>query len=601
MPKRTQTYIKAPWSGGVNTSVDPGFLNDDDLVLAENVVFSITGSRLKREGFSYIDSDIPAPDTIEATGTTRTIKWIDNEIQESGPNNILVVGERITVTGDSDFNSSGVTISSITTTAQYQAITYELATSISSAEASTSTLSVAKGAKVLNLLDYWYTDSSNAQAQEFLAMDSFGKLFSYDTNNNRVEVEASSTATQPTNELDQVTSLVFNNRAIFAYSELGAKPIKYNPDDSSEFELLGGTPPDFSTMTIFLARLWTNDKTDPHRVHYSATGNHEEWNGSGDSGAIDIDPGDGDPEGIIALFPFNRELYVVKKNALFVIQGDSPENFTVRTVSRGVGAETPYFAPVGESDIFYVSKRGVQTLVSAAQGKNEAQQFVSDKIQPTFNEFEQSRLKFTQCAHFPEINSVGFTFANNSSTENEIWLFNYKFGAWYTWPDTSCTALSGRLSGNIVKPVWGTNNGRIIQAQNGGFTDFEDDAIIYRVKTGAIYPDNDPNAHKAFKKLGFLYRAKGDFIFTVKVKIDNFPVQAYTFEQVDSTELLGSTFTLGTSPLGISSVLAPYTVSIDGIGRGITIEIEQTGTDEQVELYGFIIEWEPAGLKQEVV
>jgi hypothetical protein len=38
---------------------------------------------------------------------------------------------------------------------------------------------------------------------------------------------------------------------------------------------------------------------------------------------------------------------------------------------------------------------------------------------------------------------------------------------------------------------------------------------------------------------------------------------------------------------------------MDGIGRGITLEITQPTADEQVEIWGFGIEWEPADMVQE--
>jgi hypothetical protein len=85
----------------------------------------------------------------------------------------------------------------------------------------------------------------------------------------------------------------------------------------------------------------------------------------------------------------------------------------------------------------------------------------------------------------------------------------------------------------------------------------------------------------------------------VRVKIDNFPVQTLSFSQTASGAQLGVTFTLGTSPLSFEDVFAPFTQEIDGIGRGITLEIEQTGIDQQVEIYGYTIWFEPLGAVSE--
>ena len=77
MPRRTQLYLKANWNGGLNDSVDPGVLPDNDLVIADNVIFATSGSRLKREGIDYFDNiDLPAVTSVTRSGTTVTITFV---------------------------------------------------------------------------------------------------------------------------------------------------------------------------------------------------------------------------------------------------------------------------------------------------------------------------------------------------------------------------------------------------------------------------------------------------------------------------------------------------------------------------------------------
>ena len=100
MARRTQNFRIMPWLGGVNTSVDPGVLNAQELVQADNVVFSSTGARIKREAIDYIDPAVPAPDFRSSSGTTRTLKWTTNPlVNVTVKNERLVVGENISVTG----------------------------------------------------------------------------------------------------------------------------------------------------------------------------------------------------------------------------------------------------------------------------------------------------------------------------------------------------------------------------------------------------------------------------------------------------------------------------------------------------------------------
>jgi hypothetical protein len=159
--------------------------------------------------------------------------------------------------------------------------------------------------------------------------------------------------------------------------------------------------------------------------------------------------------------------------------------------------------------------------------------------------------------------------------------------------------MSVKLIGNLRKIVYATNNSRIVETQRAGFSDFGTDAIRYTIRTGTIYPTGNPKSYVGFKKITFYYKPKGRFSFTATIKIDNQANQSLSFSQTADGDSLGVDFILGESTLGANNVLAPYTQTIDGYGRGCTITIEQTGTEEQIEIYGFDIEYEQADIKQE--
>lgn len=83
MARRTQIFQQIPWNGGLNSSVDSGIIPSTDLTIADNVLFSSSGSRLKREGFSYYDkvSDIPAilrADNSTIRGACKNVRLISN-------------------------------------------------------------------------------------------------------------------------------------------------------------------------------------------------------------------------------------------------------------------------------------------------------------------------------------------------------------------------------------------------------------------------------------------------------------------------------------------------------------------------------------------
>lgn len=610
MARRTSLFTKIPWTGGLNDSVDPGVLPDNDLVIADNIVYTPSGSRVRREGHDYFDTDIPAVITRSSSGTTRTLVFA-SAIQ-STDDDLLIVGEKINVTttatsgNETSYVLSAGAVATVTTTnVANDTITYTGTGSLNEGATSTSGITVERSQPYICIKDYWRTDASYVKQQLLLAVTDQGLIFRYNSDGERKQITKDGTATAFATTITKAEIEIFNERAIFAFDGVGNTPKMYHPEtDSADYHDLTGSPPDFSTMKVHLGRLFTNNKINRDRLEYSSPGNHGEWGGVGDSGALDISPGDGDPEGITTIFPpFKGTLFVAKFTKTYKILGDAPENFFPNEVSNAIGSiSAKSVASIDLDDMLYVSTRGIHSLAATdAYGDFEGQ-YISTKIQNTFKSFQQARLKYTNAVYVPELNSVAFSIAEDGSNEqNALYFYNTNVKEWYRWPDVSPQSLCTRLTGATKRLIWGTSDSRIVTSQTGSYTDYTSDTYLFRKKTGTIYPDGNPQTIKAFKSISLLYKPKGDFVFTVKVKIDNYATQSFAFEQTVEGDVLGSSFILGSSLLGADNVFAPFTKPLDGYGRGCTIEIESSGTGEQVEIYGFIIEYELADIAQETV
>jgi len=606
MPRATQIWTKLIWNGGINSAVDPGVLPDNDLVQADNVIFATSGARIKREGLDFFDalSAIPSIATRSSSGTTRTLVF--SESVNSATNEKLVIGEAITIAtsagGAEDAYAGNFTVATITTTtSNNDTITYTAGSSLSEGATATSTLTATRNFSIIGMKDYWRT-SLGSKKQLLVAATSQGKIFRYDSAGRRTEVNKDAGATALLNPT-RASFEVINETLIIAFNGATNTPKKYNPDTSVDWFDLGGSPPNFEVVSEYLGRLFSNDKDDPDRLHYSTTGNPEEWNGSGDSGAIDIFPGDGDPEGIIAISPpFKDRIFIGKKNKIIQLLGKNPEDFQPVPITNGLGMTSQRaIIPIDLDDVMFISDKGFHSLLATnAQGDFQAT-FLSSKIQNDFNDFAPSRISFTSGAYIPSINSVAFSIApSGSSVQSEVWLFNTQLKEWYKWPEISCQALASRLvDEREERLIFGTNAGRIIQAQNGLSTDFGSQGITYTVKSGAIYPDNNPQALKMFKRFTFYFKPKADFTFDVTYQIDNQVAITETISQAVTGDLLGSTFILGSSLLGFAGVFAPSTIPIDGIGRGLTLTVTDSTTGQPIELYGVGIEFEQADINQE--
>lgn len=838
MPRKTQVFQMLPWVGGVNTSVDPGVLNPQELVQADNVVFTNTGARIKREALSYFDHEVPSPDLRSSSGTTRTLKWTTTSLVNiSIPDERLVTGERVTVTGNTNYNASNVPITAVevpqVTTVQCVAdvadslagkyflisagdsgtdyyvwykvsgsgtdpavagrtglevdistndtaddvatatklvldaeddfdasvvtntvtitnelgglttdgddgtsgftvtittkgghtVSYTVGASLSEAETTAAGISVARASSIIAIRDYWRWNGQENTQLLLAATDSF-QLFRYDSSGRRTQVlgqeqvtevtvlsggaittgqhfflwsasnetkyyvwynvdggggdpapsgataipvaissgdsadqvatataaaidavsdfEADAAmaivtitnvspgvtnqaedvdtgfdfvtvsygATAPTDSVSTVKIIVFQEDAILFFSGLGNYPITYNPDDNPKYQLLSPTAPDASFGFEHLGRLWTNNKSNTDRLEYSETFDPTLWGGIGDSGALDVGVGDGDPEGITNGYKYKGFLVAGKKANRYRIVGDAPENFLEQAISNGLGNEGALSIAVDESDVVFMSRRGIHSQAATDTYGDTGSAFLSKKIKPTFDDFEPARLKFSQGEFIPELNSIAFSISEDGhSSNNAVWLYNIEVtlpsgekGAWYRWPNVSCQALSRRLENGRYRLVFGTNAGRIVQAQTPNeFADFGTDGIAYMVKTGTIYVDENPQTMKGFKRISMFYRPSGSFSFAVGAKIDNFSSQGFSFTQTSGADLLGETFILGESLLGSVNTLAPYTFIMDGYGRGVSLTITQPTADEQIELWGMAIEYENADLQQETV
>lgn len=714
MPRRTQLHQIIPWTGGVNTSVDEGVTPDQDLRQADNVVFTTSGARLKRQGFSYLDSAVPTPTHRESSGTTRTLHFEatgDGIIE--GTDNRLVVGEKISVedSASSSYDVTNGLVLSVTATT----ITYTGTGSLTEAKTATTTASVVRESPYIDLLDYWYVNPSVEKTQLLMAATEQFKLFKFDSNFNRAEVggqpevtsivcAAASTitsgdyfklfsandaieywvwfdkdsgggaptppgsevlaevdivaadtasqvasklqavldalsafvagvstdtvtvtnatagaasaavdvstgftittttqgATLPTTSPDRLNSCVMNNLYVLSYPARGDKPIKFDAANDSTYKLLGGNPPDFFVSTVFLGRLWTNDKDEPDRLHYSATGDCEQWQGASDSGAIDIDPGDGDDVGISAVFAYQNILYVAKGAKLYRIRGESPETFSIEPVTQGFGVESHKgVVAVDNRDVAFVSRRGFHSTRATDQYGDTETAFLSKKIQPTFNSWSKSRLKHTQGTYIPELNSIAFAISEGGANQDNLWLYNVDGGQWYRWPNVECYAVSRRLTASGYKLVFSNNSGRVSQAQNGTYTDYSTDSITYTIQTGTVYPGNDAVSRKGFKSLSVIYRPQGRYRFAVEVKVDNFDSQLLIFEDSNPGNALGVSFILGESLLAVSGKLQPFTRALDGHGIGCDINIINDELTDQVEIYGIVLEYEAQDIRQE--
>lgn len=527
MPLRTELFQQLPWVGGVNTSLDPAMIPQNQLVKADNLIFDTRGSRKVREGVSF------------------------------------------------NFDSNSNTTDSI-----------------------------------IGLHDFFYTSGSQKK-HRILAVSDGEAFHSYEEDGTTLTLTVDASTTAYTSDITKASFTTVNNLAIITVDGNNNIPRKWAGDTNNILDL-GGTPPDASVVTQHLGRVWMNDKDNPEGLHYSETGDPEIWLGAGDSGRLDIGVGDGDPGGITAIFPFKGQLFVAKKTKLYRVTGFTPETFQIDKISDGIGCVSHNsIAAVDQDELYFISERGIHALTASANFGDFSSTFVSSDIQKTFNEdFPKSRLDRSWGAYLSQINSIAFAVTDRSAdsaatTNNAVWLYNIPLQSWYRWVGFSCEAMIVVNDAERNRFYFGSITERIGKSFNGTSNDVDTSgtktAIDMTIKTGFIFPDEQSYTIKGFKKFALIYAPVASHSITASIKIDNYPAQNLTFDTTTGLDLLGTTLILGTSTLGTVVVVAPFTLSLDGYGRGFQLTLTQSGTDQTVELQGFAVEYEKASTQQEVV
>lgn len=608
MPSRLQIYSQFPWEGGLVTALDPALVGPS-LTQADNLIFSTQSTKKKREGINYDWDDLVITSTLrESTTTTRKVTVTAGHR--------FTVGESIIVTGGpASYNTSAGVVSAVAGgSLNVVSYTFSGAASVTEGSTADTSMTVTPLTALIAGYDFWYgttEDKTNRRA----SFSSMGKLTMYNPSTGaRTHITDAGTAYDVSPALTKAQLLAFENRLIVAAGNVGNKTKQYFP------AALGGTgtlddltntagfasPPEASVLSNHLGRLWCNDKSSPDRLHFSETGDCNVWQGAGDSGALDIGVGDGDTQGIVAIFPtFKGQLFVAKRTKLYRISGYSPESFIVEKVSDSIGCVGPNaFCAVDQDDIYFVSDRGVHSLAATDQFGGFSSTYKSAAIQRSFNDvWLRSALPTVQAAYVSTLNSVAFAVTEDTSSQNNaIYLYNIPLDAWYRWVGNSaaplsCTALFQAQDVDQQRLYIGGNRARLAQSfsglnydttPSGGTT-----AVAMTIRTGRMFIDG-PQSIKGFKKFTLIYRPVGTHTITSTLQVDNFSGQAREFSSTGSDAVLGS-FVLGQDLLGYLGAADAFSVDIDGYGRGISVMLQQQGVNEQAEILGFQVVYDAPG------
>lgn len=364
--------------------------------------------------------------------------------------------------------------------------------------------------------------------------------------------------------------------------------------DSTTTTRLTGTPTgvDFypSCIESHKNRLWAAGvPSRPYRVYYSVEGKHDDWNSSG-SGYIDIVDSRGNKVTGLAGNYYDF-LVTFTEGSIFTISGSSSDDFAASPLIQGVGAINNNSIVPFANDIFFVSNKGIHSLVTTEQYGDIKETYLSAPIQIDFNRsLRASNLHKTVAAVWPQLNYLIFSVPSGGATTNDTaYVYDYIGKRWSTWTgiNASSFVIAKNSSGN--EELLAGNYDGFVNRLNRSNRNDNSEAYTMRWKTPHLYLTDPPSRDKVFKKLILYLKPQGVSDLTVYYRVGNRDRQTLTFSQAGSGGTLGS-FVLGTDSLG-GGALIPRSKNLTGTGKSIQLTFEQGDVDIGSEVYGYTVEF----------
>lgn len=458
---------------------------------------------------------------------------------------------------------------------------------------------------IKKLIDYWKAGSSGAPSQRLVAVA--GTKFYSSSDAGASYSDISGTVSHPND--DVVAHAVVGDSLVMTFA--ATVPMVWA--QTGNVAALTGSPPNGSVCAEHLGRLWMNEKTDPHRIHFTGVtgtgdGDPTLWGTANGGGSFTIEPDDGDPVGITALWQHNDQLYVAKQNKIYKIEGRTSDTFRGVLVINGIGCIAHnQVVPIG-NDVLFPSLLGYHSLGIVAQtGTLSREAYISDKIHKTFHtEINLGRMKHGHGVFIPELNSVIWSVPLTAQTTNtEALVHSLSTREWTRWNNFRGNALLGRYnsSTNKIELYAGDSLGNTFKQVNTTLTDYGSTAIDMRLKSGQIYPDLKFGHKWAFKKFVLLLYPKGTSQVTFTYRIDSQKNSSNAIISTSSTEdqgttgtytVMGSSFIMGTNLMGEDVFVQPLVIDLKGTGQAFEWEIQNSANQQDLEIGGYYIEIEPS-------
>lgn len=448
--------------------------------------------------------------------------------------------------------------------------------------------------RILSGIDFWRL------GQQWVVIYNGKDIIAYSTATNTFEV-ISQEFQVPIDEVVHFTT--FQGLLIVTFED-GVTPPKAWIG-SGQLTDLHATAPIAPFARVWLNKLWMPDPTVPGRLLHSSTGTVS-FTG-GDAGALDLDPNDGDPDGISAIFPpFFKSLYVTKRFSTYqisVLNFGTQIVFSPKKISDGVGCISHGAVAAGPGNIFFPSDEGVHYFVATDKVSEIDSEDFSIPIQPLWEEETNfKRARYMRGVYDKTLKSYLLVFASESTLySNDAWGYSLVAKKWYRWKNYNQTCLFRYVdkTSKKLRTMVGSKNGNLGYIDSKVTTDYGKPYDV-SLQSGIICPGGSPNDEFNFATFAPIFKPQLSGKFTITYKINGEFIETLEFdhEALFEGNELGEEFKLGVSPLGGIPQLVCDQRTMKGVGMMYEFIIECKGVGDNndgFELLGLLVGVDRAG------
>lgn len=361
--------------------------------------------------------------------------------------------------------------------------------------------------------------------------------------------------------------------------------------DGTTLTTLAAAPVDGSAIAAHRNRVWI---LRGRTLAYSALGDRTDWTTPNNAGSLPVPTSRG--KGGTGLISLWDRLIVYTQDQVFQVTGTSPSDFAMSPINLQYGhSGSPYAVLAAGNDIYYCNKRGAHALSytdAASITGDVAYRYASANIEPTWQSINFGNFTNIVGVHDSIHNMLIFLCNRTGTTNTEAFVADYyhldsqgmpTWSLYSNMPFASAWEVSS-LDGS-PQVLFGSYDGFVYTQTN----DETDNAVPIPIQLTYLTDLELPAFSKLWRHL-VLFASGQSSILSGSITFDfgSDPGIPITVDlQVAGGDLIGTTFIIGTSALGVPS-LKEIRIPVPSHGRFATINMFASSS-HRITIGGFII------------